>query len=880
MADSDPYGVRRALRHWRGIGRCVACGALSVAADLGSARAQPRPIEQPDAGAPSIGASGAAEVGSITPPEALIRVDALYPPEALHQRREGTVTLLVTVETDGSVSDARVAASAGEDLDQAALTAIRQWRFRPALAGERPVRVRIRVPFVFTLPAPPALEPAPLADEPAPTAAPPAPGQEALPRGPSELPPVEVEVRGERALRTEQRSASDFVLKRQVLNAGPHQEGAEVLTTAPGVYMARAEGLAVGHRYMLRGFDADHGQDLELVVGGLPVNLPSHIHGQGYADLGFLIGETVQELRATEGVYDPRQGDFAVAGTIDLRLGVERRGWRLQTSHGSFDTHRQLLLWAPPELDEATFGAVQYRQTAGFGQNRQGQSASAILQWGNTSGAWRYRMLGVLYGARSDLAGVVRADDVAAGRVGFYSVYPHAAARAQNALAARVLTGVFAEYRGERGDTADLGVWLGLDNFRIQENFTGFIQHSQTLPNVAGRGDLIEQRNRTRSVGLSGRYRSAPYRPVGWARGTVELGLSGRMDEIAQAQNLIDAVVRSQTWDQRIDANIFGADIGFWADLDWRLARYLALRLGMRADVLAYEVDDRLGNRVTLTRPDDTFIVGFRRSALGVAWGPRSSAELTPLHWLSIRAAYGEGYRSPQARSLEDGEDAPFSKVRSMDLGVRLGDPESYQLTLSGYYTRLSDDVAFDAEEGRLESIGATRRLGAVAHAEVHPTPWLVAAVSATFVDAELLEPPPATAEEPQPPFEVGQNLAFVPPLVVRLDLGARPRLAADVGGQELSGRAGLGYSYLSERPLPFGEFSDSVSLLDASAGLVWGPLELGIDVYNLSNQRYAAAELNMPSSWDPNGVRSRTPARHTAAGAPRSWLLTFGVSL
>ena len=53
----------------------------------------------------------------------------------------------------------------------------------------------------------------------------------------------------------------------------------------------------------------------------------SAIHGQGYADLGFVIGETVDSLHVTEGVYDPRQGDFAVAGSIDLELGSERRGW-------------------------------------------------------------------------------------------------------------------------------------------------------------------------------------------------------------------------------------------------------------------------------------------------------------------------------------------------------------------------------------------------------------------------------------------------------------------------------------------------------------------------------------------------------------------------
>jgi iron complex outermembrane receptor protein len=296
--------------------------------------------------------------------------------------------------------------------------------------------------------------------------------------------------------------------------------------------------------------------------------------------------------------------------------------------------------------------------------------------------------------------------------------------------------------------------------------------------------------------------------------------------------------------------------------------------------VLSYDVDDRLGNFAPITRPDDAFIVGFRRSALGTAWGPRTSVEVSPLYWLSFLAAYGEGYRSPQARVLDDGEDAPFSKVRSMDAGVRFDWEDPFELTVGGYYTHLSDDVAFDADEGRLERIGQTQRLGGAARAESRPVDWIVGALSFTYVHATLLEPPPPTPEEPQPPFEKGQNLPFVPPVVVRADLGARPTLAERVGRFPLVGRAGVGFSFLSARPLPYGEYSDPVHLLDAGVGLDWGPLALGFEVFNVLDIEYAAVEYNFASSWDPTAARSRVPARHLAAGAPRSWMLTLGARL
>lgn len=694
--------------------------------------------------------------------------------------------------------------------------------------------------------------------------------------------PVEVTIRVERGLRTEDRSAGDFNLARDVLASAPRQEGADVLRSAPGVYIGRAEGPAVAHNYMLRGFDADHGQDIEFRVGGLPINIPSHIHGQGYSDLGFLIGDTVRGLRVTEGVHDPRQGDFAVAGSIDLTLGVEapERGVRLSSGYGSFDTFRQLILWAPHEAREETFGAVQYMRTDGFGENRAGQSGSGIFQLRFGEGDVRFRAIGVLHTARSDLAGVVRQDDVEAERVCFTCAYPYPTARAQNALANRFLAGLFADYAGDDGENGQLGLWLGYDNFRIQENWTGFLQESRVLERVGGRGDLIEQQNRTFSFGLTGRHRAAPFRPASRVHGTVEVGADGRLDVTDQAQNLLDASVRNQTWDRRVDASLRGADLGVWGDFDGAFTQYLQVRAGVRADVLSYDVDDRLGNFAPLTRPQDSFIPGFRRSALGLAWGPRASAEVRPLEWLSLLAAYGQGYRSPQARLLEDGEEAPFSTVRSADVGVRFDFGDPLRLTLGGYSTRLSDDVAFDAAEGRLERIGATERVGAVLHAVTRPLGGLVGSLSVTFVDATLLEPPPPTAEEPQPAFSEGQSLPFVPPIVVRADLGAQHAFIEGLGGRDFDGRAGLGFSFLSSRPLPYGDFADPVALLDASAALAWGPIELRFELFNALSASYAAVEYSFPSDWDPNdGVRPRTPARHTAAGAPLSCMLSLGLT-
>ncbi len=341
----------------------------------------------------------------------------------------------------------------------------------------------------------------------------------------------------------------------------------------------------------------------------------------------------------------------------------------------------------------------------------------------------------------------------------------------------------------------------------------------------------------------------------------------------------MDAAVRGQTWDQRVDAQIAGTDVGLWLDTDVHLADWLKVRAGYRADLLGYEVDDALGNRPAATRDADSFITGFRRSAMGIAHGPRASADLEIWEPVTLHASYGEGYRSPQARSLADGETAPFSKVRSADVGARVKLGFDTQLTASVYHTHLSDDVAFDASEGRLERVGATTRRGAVVHLESRPWAGVVGAFSVTYVDAELLEPPPPSAEDPEPPFQRGKNLPFVPPIVARADVGVERPLGV-VASEQLKGRLGVGLSAIGARPLPYGAFGQAFALLDGSLGLSYGVLTLGASVYNILNLQYPAAEYAYVSTWSPDEPGSRLPARHIAAGAPRTVMVSLELDL
>lgn len=816
--------------------------------------------------------------GEITPPSVLTHVDAQYPPSARATRKHGDVSLALTVDADGHVSRVDVLASGGADLDEAAVFAARQWTFTPAMRDGKPVASRIRVPFHFAPPAaPPELvEPPTRVDA---NAALPPHGAVAAPDAHAAAPaPTEVRVTGRPS--PPSRGQSDFRIPRTTLTAAPHGSGSDLLATAPGVYIAHPEGEAIAQRIYLRGFDAEHGQDVELKVAGIPMNQPSHIHGQGYADLNLVIPETVRSIRVIEGVYDPRQGDFAVAGSAEYDLGVEERRSRVKLTYGSFDTKRMVAVWAPEGQREETFGAATFRQTDGFGNGTRGGIAGGAV--GQYRVGLPYDVSAVLhlgaYAARSNIAGVVRRDDLAQGRIGFYDAYADPSARAQSAGTSRTQVGITLDRRGGKGGArTQAAMWLYLASFRSRINFTGYTERSRIEPSWVGRGDLIEQSNDDLGIGGSLTHRSARLEPVKGLHARYELGTDLRTHRIQQAQNLLQAP-QNETWDQRDDAEIKTTDVGVFGDVQLGLSRYVRLKGGARADLLFFDVDDKLGNFIPAFQKKN-HVVGFRRTASGIAFGPRATLEGLPTKWLRLSASYGEGYRSPQARQLEEGEQAPFAKVKSYEVGATVRQGERISVSAVAYQTDLSYDLVFDPQEARLARIGPTTRRGLVGYLLASPTDWANVSLSATYVHATLDSPPIPTPANPSPAYVSGQSLPYVPPVLVRSDV-AFTHAIGRAFGKPLTWKAGYGTTFLSSRPLPYGQTSPPVFLLDATLGVRRDWLELSLDAFNLLGARYADTEYAFVSNWQTSAVPSRVPARHITAGTPRALLASVTLYL
>ncbi len=284
-------------------------------------------------------AADAPGASRVQPPVVVEEKRPPYPADGGGAR--GDVAVMATIAPTGDVSAVALAGAVAPALDRAALQAAMGWRFKPAQRDGVPVAARVQLLFHFE---PPAEAPA------APPAAPPPPSPTAGQAQPAEPPPVAVPLPAAPAPATEpaappagkppaaldvtvvgrrpppSRGASDFQIRVGQLAEVPRANASDLLRLAPGILLTNEGGEGHAEQVYMRGFDAREGQDVEFTVGGVPINESGNLHGNGYADTHFIIPELIESLRVVEGPFDPRQGNYAVAGSADYELGLEQRG--------------------------------------------------------------------------------------------------------------------------------------------------------------------------------------------------------------------------------------------------------------------------------------------------------------------------------------------------------------------------------------------------------------------------------------------------------------------------------------------------------------------------------------------------------------------------
>jgi iron complex outermembrane receptor protein len=816
-----------------------------------------------------------AQGSTVVPPAVLQRVDAVDPPLAPGDRQPHDVVLGVTVDVDGHVSKADVIESGGADFDQAAIAAARAWTFVPATRDGTRVASRIKVPFHFSPPRETSIE---AVETNGPEVAPlPQPAAPAV--SPEDT--NEVHVRG--MLEAREHGASDYKEIVGELKAVPRTNASDAPKLAPGFLLTNEGGSGHAEQVFLRGFDAHEGQDLEFTVDGVPINDAGNYHGNGYADTHFIIPELIESVRVLEGPYAPQQGDFAVAGSADYHLGLDRRGLTAEYTYGNYGTQRLLLLWGPSDAPPGTFAGAEYSTTDGFGVNRQAKRGTAIGQYEIPVGdRGVVRVNATAYATEYDSAGVVREDDYAAGRVGFYGTEDPSQV---GNTSTRVSLAATYENRFRQMEVSQQ-FFLVDRTMRLLEDWTGFLNDVQ-LPTQSPhtqRGDLIDFH--FDELTLGGRGFARWHGEAFGLKQEFEGGYFARVDQTTSTQYR-NMAANGDAYLTDADLTSTLADIGVYADGNVRLAPWLALRGGVRADMFLFDVlnncavnaaqgvDSPSKQYLEVNQPclseleQGVYREPIARSSTGSgAIMPRGTLLVGPFKGFAFSLSAGDGVRSVDPSYVAQGLLTPFVRIQSADLGVAF-DHQVGPMTLAAksvfFHTHSDQDLLFDPSEGRSTLASGSTRDGWSGSVRALGTFFDVAAnatfVRAAFDDTHLLVP-------------------YVPDLVLRGDAALFHELPWSIDRKRVRATVGYGVSYVGPRPLPYSQLSDVIFVSDASVSLAWSIWNVRVAGQNLFDARYKLGEYNYASDFHSQAEPTLAPQRAFTAGAPRQIMLSIGATL
>ena len=752
-------------------------------------------------------AGEAAAADTTTPPSLKEHPDAPYPADALNQRVEGNVGLELDLDAAGRVAAVRVTAPAGHGFDEAAADAARQFTFEPARRHGSAVPSTVEFTYEFHLPEP-APSPPPVAAAPP---APPPPPADLTQSGPNQS----TLVLGTKPIS----AASSFSVQDRDFQLRPIGSVQDILRVTPGLVMVQHSGGGKANQYFLRGFDADHGTDLALSIDGVPINLVSHAHGQGFADTNFIIPEVIERVEITKGPYFTNQGDFATAGAVnmvsrdDFEHSAAAFGISGSPGHGAAG-YRGLVIASPKFTDlpiKATFAAELGRQNGPFDNPEDWDKYKLFdkLTYAPTP-ASSLSLTEMSYGGNWHGSGQIPARAVAQGLVSrFGSIDPD-----EGGNSARHQLTLQYHLRPTEESELKAMVYLATYRFNLFSNFTLYLRDPDD-------GDEIEQIDRRVFYGTKVSYRVL--RHAGPITFDTTVGGDVRSDDIHG--ELWDTVHRRQVTAVRSN-DVHETFLAAYFNEEITPAPWLRADVGGRADALSFAVDDRLMNM------DPAAPASGADGAHQLS--PKASLIVTPIDrpraQLDLYANYGQGFHSNDVRGVfASPAVTPLARARGEEIGARTRLFQRWDLAAALWQLDLASETVWNGDDGTTGASDPTTRKGVEIETRYEVTSWLAADLQLSFTRSRF------TTDG-----ENGGGLALAPKQTWAGGLAGRHALGPGLV------RGGIRFYGIGDRPA-----TDDGALtapgftqLDMHLGYRHRWFDVALDVENLLNGDFRAAQF------------------------------------
>ncbi len=619
----------------------------------------------------------------------------------------------------------------------------------------------------------------------------------------------------------------------------PYSSSQDLLRVLPGLVIAQHGGGGKAEQIFLRGFDTDHGTDVALSVDGTPVNLVSHAHGQGYADLHFLPPEVVETVDLRRGPLDIRDGNLATAGAVSFVTRDRAPGW-FEVRGGSFGAWK-LHAGVPVGGEAGRWGgylAGSRQVTSGpFLADQEFQRLNLFAKaTGPIAHGTELVVTGSLYDATWFASGQVPDRAVRNGTISRFGAIDST----EGGMTRRLeLSGAV---RGaSRGTNYQGRTYLVRSEFDLHSNFTFALRDPE-------HGDGIQQVDDRWVAGFSAEVGAFG---VGGLPGRQAAGVTGRADQV----NILLAAQRERVRLGDLTASrVQERHGGVWVRQEWA-AGPAVLVAGVRGDLFHFGVTDRLvgASFYGEERPR----ADGRRVVARIS--PRASAELPLGRGTTLSAGAGFGFHTNDARDVVlagIGEET-VPRALGMELGVR-HTWNSGSVAITSWRTDLSSELVFVGDEGIVEPSGRTRRLGVEVEGRTQVLGWLWAEAEVTLTRARLRDEPAGADRVPLAPRRTGV-----------LGLMAR-------GGGPWE--AGVRVRHLSDRPADEAGAITALGHLLTEASAAWSNrcLRAVLSVENLFNVEWNESQFATTSRLP--GEPAPVTELHYTPGAPRA--VTMGIRL
>ncbi|WP_420455835.1 TonB-dependent receptor [Rubrivirga sp.] len=592
-------------------------------------------------------------------------------------------------------------------------------------------------------------------------------------------------------------AASEGLVGQEQLALRPLLRVGEVLETIPGTIVTQHSGSGKANQFFLRGFNLDHGTDFSATLDGVPMNLPTHAHGQGYLDLNSLIPEIIDQVAFEKGPQNVAAGDFSTAGRADIRLVRRLDRTIVKAEAGADDFYEGLVAGSSSVGGGDLLIAARGRYYDGPWVNPENSAlASAVAKYSTGTEANGLSVTALGYYSDWDATDQIARRAVEAGTVDRLGALDPT----NGGTTGRYTLSAATQSTTQSGARTRVEAYAAVYHLNLFSNFTYFLDDPD-------QGDQFEQADRRLYTGGGVSHR---WLMPTLGQGAVHtVGVDVRHDQIFGV-GLFNTQGRVRVGTVR-DDEVAQSTVGVYVRNETRWTNWLRTTAGLRADVYRFDVQ----SDIDVNSGVETDVIASPK--VGLALGPWRSTEVYANAGLGFHSNDARGTTitvDPSSREAVDRVD-PLVRTRGAELGLRTAALPGLQATVALWAIGLDSELLFVGDAGGTEASDASLHVGVEVTNHARVTDWLDATLDVALTESRFT------------------------------DVGEADRIENSIGrivtggvyaGRETGPMGALQVRHFGPRPLT-GDGSvtaDATTLVNAKAGWRFGALAVSLDVLNL----------------------------------------------